>query len=122
MSWASVDLVFLLLTGGLISVINFLAAKLPSKILIKGQSNQVIFSLAKKKIKWLILGLSLYVWLMEFLILNQLLLLRLVSPLLLQGSLFSLLVITSLGHRKLGERLSIASFIFFVISVIYFVV
>jgi len=64
----------------------------------------------------------LYVWLMEFLILNQLLLLRLVSPLLLQGSLFSLLVITSLGHRKLGERLSIASFIFFVISVIYFVV
>lgn len=119
MNLAGVDFIFAGVTGGLIVLVKFLAAKLPDTILVKGQANQIVFSLAKEKINWLVVGLGVYVWLMEFMIVNNLLLLRLITPLLLESSLFSLLVITNLGYRKLGERLSIAGFILFVVSVIY---
>lgn len=119
MSLAVVDLIFALCTVGLIFLVKFLAVKLPDTILIKGQANQTVFSLAKEKLNWLIVGLGFYVWLMEFMIVNELLLLRLVTPLLLEASLFALLVVTSLGYRKLGERLTLAGFILFVVSVIY---
>lgn len=121
MSFAGVDLLFIILTLGLIMLVKFLLVKLPETILIKGQDNQIIFSLAQEKINWLIAGLGCYVWLMEFIIVNDLLLLRLVTPLLLEGSLFALLVVTSLGYRKTGERLAIVGFISFVVSVVYLV-
>ncbi|MBM7556604.1 hypothetical protein [Halanaerobacter jeridensis] len=121
MNFAGIDLIFALLTVGIIVIIRFMTTKLPETILIKGQDNQIIFSLAKKNIKYLIIGLGLYVWLMEFIIVNELLLLRLITPLLLEGSLFALLIITNLGYRKLGERLTITGFFLFVVSVVYLV-
>ena len=114
-----VDITFTVVTMGLIGIIKILAPRLPETLLVKGQDNQIVFSLAKKKLRWLIVGLGFYVWLMEFIILKNLLLLRLVTPVLLELSLFSLLVVTNLGYRKLGERLAVAGFISFVASVVY---
>lgn len=114
-----VDIIFTVVTMGLIGIIKILAPKLPETLLIKGQDDKIVFSLAKKKLRWLIVGLGFYVWLMEFIIVKELLLLRLVTPLLLELSLFSLLVVTNLGYRKLGERLAVAGFMSFVASVVY---
>ena len=114
-----VDIIFTVVTMGLIGIIQILGPKLPETLLIKGQDDKIVFSLAKKKLRWLIVGLGFYVWLMEFIIVKELLLLRLVTPLLLELSLFSLLVVTNLGYRKLGERLAVAGFMSFVASVVY---
>ncbi|MFO7820120.1 MAG: hypothetical protein R6V17_07790 [Halanaerobacter sp.] len=116
-----VDIIFTVVTMSLIGIIQILDPKLPETLLVKGQDNQIVFSLAKKKLRWLIVSLGFYVWLMEFIIVKDLLLLRLVTPLLLELSLFCLLVVTNLGYRKLGERLAIAGLISFVISVVYLV-
>ncbi|GAB6098289.1 hypothetical protein JCM16358_01680 [Halanaerocella petrolearia] len=117
---ASVDLLFLIANLILVAVIKSLQPRLRKTLLLKDSRDSVIFSIDKDKLIWLVLGFGVYIWGMEFLILNSKLALRIVTPVLMELVIFSALIPTNLGYPKLGKGISLFSLVLFVISVIYF--
>ncbi|AGB41209.1 hypothetical protein Halha_1263 [Halobacteroides halobius DSM 5150] len=121
MRLGSVDLLFLAANLILVIVTKQLQPKLRQILLLKDSRESVIFSIDKERVLWFILGFGIYIWGMEFLILNSNLILRGVTPILMELAIFSALIVTNLGYRKLGKGISLISLILFFISVVYFV-
>ncbi|WP_018248573.1 hypothetical protein [Orenia marismortui] len=115
------DLIVLISTLVIYVTIYLLDNKLPKVLEIRDKSQIPVFSISKTKFYYLIFGIGIYVWLIEFLILNDAVLLRLYSTILAQLNLFFLLIISNLGYRKLGNFFGIASMILFVLSVFYYI-
>ncbi len=107
--------VFVLLTIGL----QLLKPKLPADLLIKNGNNRVMFSISCKQGLWLIPGIGVYVWGMDFLILNAAVKLRLVSTLLILVTFFSAFIVTNLVNQELGKIFTAVGIVLFAGSVVF---
>ncbi|WP_027340399.1 hypothetical protein [Halonatronum saccharophilum] len=117
-----VEDIIILVSALLLLLISIsLKSKLPNLLMIRDKSQVPVFSIKRDKGVWITFGIGLYVWVVEFFILNERVLLRLYSVILIQVTLFSLFIIGNLGYPKFSRVLALITGILFLFSLGYYI-